>query len=78
MDNNDCEGPVITLKPRILIHPVLFSYINNSYYSKVIFPLCTSKEFLQETAKKMGSINTSLRPCCFHTLTPVINLLMCL
>lgn len=79
MDNNDCEGPVITLKPHILIHPMLFSSINNSYYCKVIFsPLCISQEFLQEMAKKMGSINTTLRPCCFYTLTPIINLLMCL
>lgn len=47
------------MKPHILIDPVLFSYINNSYYCKAIFSLCTSKALLQETAGKW-------RPLIFH------------
>ena len=69
MDNDDSEGPVIALKPHIFIYPMLFSYINNSYYYKVIFFPCTSKVFLQEMARKWIPLIFHLEWLPFPALT---------
>lgn len=75
MDNDDSEGPVITLKPHILIYPMLFSYINNSYYCKVIFFPLHFQSVPSGDGKKKDSINIPLRMVAFSSTNFHINLL---